>query len=250
MNGSKNVIIVILLVALLGVSGYLVYDKVLKDDDTNEIKNINSEDESLIASEITEKFIDLEDDFQKDYEKKYKIILNNKNYDLSIKNDYKVEETSDSGNGKFSIKLDDKTIYSKNYSCSVTECSAYYEKIAIYNSNYVVLKENEFYSNGLASKVEKYHFINENGLEKEIRSYEFSECENMDNENIDYNACNNKKYELYLDGEDIYYYANSNDEISTDFKEGCSIDVYEYKTKLTGESEQIKRIFKMELFMC
>jgi len=254
-NVKKNVLIVILMILVLAMGCFIIYDKVLKNNDTEEIST--EEKENLKNSEITEKFVKFKSLHGESWEENYKIVLNNKNYDLKIENDFDEVNLAGDGNGTFKVYLDDKILLEESYFCGVEHCTnEIYSAIAIYNNNYIVLKSNE-YNSGKVAQVSTYHFLDENGFEKQIDSYAFNECDKINNKDL-YDVCSSKEYGLYLEDEYIYYYADTNNKIEdysdedlqkyfTGDLEFPAVKVYEYKTKLTTTPKKIKELFDIEL---
>lgn len=256
---KKNVYIAILMILVLATGSFIVYDKVLKNSDIEEISSENKE--NLKDSDITEEFVDFKALHGESWEEKYTIVLNNKNYDLKIKNDFEEVNLAGDGNGVFRIYLDEHVILERSYFCGEEYCTnEIYSAIAIYNNSYIVLRSNE-YDSGKVAQVSTYHFLDEKGFEKEVDSYSFTECDDVENTEL-YDVCSSKKYDLRLEDEFIYYYADENNKVGKQFSdysdedfqkyftgefEFPTVKIHEYKTKLTMTPEKNKEVFDIEL---
>lgn len=266
---KKNIFIAILMILVLAMGSFIVYDKVLKNNDIED--NSSSEKKEVLKdSDITEEFVDINKDktMLESWEKDYSIVLNNKNYDLKIKNIYNMTSYSGAGAGEFTMYLDDKEIFNEEFFCSANGCDNSYYDIAIYNGEYLVLKgqEQSRFEGTTFAEVYDYKFIDEKGFSKQLNSYGFTDCKNVNNtEEIE--VCSAKKYDLYLDGEYIHYYANEDGIINKQISDYCTaeicedeyyeklmnetelkVNVYEYKRKLMTKSEPVKEIFEIGLY--
>lgn len=105
---KKNICIVILLLCVLGLGGYITYDKFLKDDSKKDEKIINNDEQKMTEKELTEVS-------EKTPEERYNDYL--KNLENAINNHFqKVPDISDDELSK----LDYKKYYSQQSYCGST----------------------------------------------------------------------------------------------------------------------------------
>lgn len=199
---KKNIAIVLLVIAVLGMGGFIVYDKVLKKDDVKENdkknvveeKNIYDDLEQIALTEKFKTFTELGIDITENFKKDYQITLDGVQKKLTIDNKFEYDQMIDNkkhGNVSIIIYLNDKKVFESKYENFYLSYGSTNEidGIALYNNKYLVImqpgKIGEYYKRDAILK-----FINENGIDSSLRTYGYEENDKV------------------LDGENIYYYAD------------------------------------------
>lgn len=234
-------VIVILIILVLGLLGFIVYDKVVTNNDNNketETTNVKQENEiDNIVYDLDEKMRSLEDlnlNISKDFKENYSIKFNGENKELTIENKYTIEKKiEDAQNGisiwdknEITFYIDDVIIYKHVQSCEPIGCTKTLNNIGIFNNKYLAISLLDTGSNGLSVDIEELHLFE---LYKEVTT-------------INSIHFNNKNIELKDDY--IYYYADENNTTNRTEK----TNIYKYRKTILGEAEKLDYLYNINCF--
>lgn len=252
-KGNKSLIItiIILLIALLGLSGYVINDKLFETDEVkvkdNEIKNDSdvSKYEEIGLGEDFKTLKDLKlDNLTEDYEKNYQITLAGEDIKLTISNTFDFDDIAigggengedvKSGTANIKFYLNDKRVFKTEVQTFAPSYSDPNEiiGIAIYNNEYLAIKQ-------MLDPDSSYETQNTNNLisfvNKEGELYTESSYDPGDG--------------MTFDGKYIYYYADEDGSFENskrywDHGLGCN-KVFKWK-KMLGESGTKLEEYKFE----
>jgi len=163
---SKNIVIILLIFIILGLSGYITYDKIIKKEEN--VKNIQAEKESAEPKEIKENVLTNEQAIEEG-KKLYPIVRNmyfgqiklsendkdnsklidgNTEYKISDDGTATITKQGDIGHSKFNSKVNDKI----NKTFTKTGLERFLMDQKNNNKNWIIRdKDENFYINGYLS---------------------------------------------------------------------------------------------------
>ena len=225
---------IILSLCILGLVGYIIFDKTSSNESkiNNVNKNVSSDktfdNKYQLSSGVLISFADLGLNLTESFKKEFKITFNGESAVLTVENNYKVVEAIDENTNAtenlLSFYIDDDLITKNVFKCGMG-CQKYVDKITIYDNKYLALSYIDVGSNGWMSAIEELHLYDKTGEKKVVKSIK----------NLGDNAYNT---DIYLDGGNIYYYAGADN--ST--KRTADMSIYKYKTTIEDGYEQINYV--------
>lgn len=242
-KNNKGIIwlITILIILVLGLIGYIVYDKVLTNNENNkdsEATNIKQENETDdIIYDLDEKMVSFKDlnlNILKDFKENYSINFNGVNKVLTIENKYTIENKIESeqkgtsiwDKNEITFYIDNVIVYKHTQTCEPIGCTKTINNIGVFNNKYLAISLLDTSSNGLLVDIEELHLFE---LDKEVTT-------------INSLYYNNKNIELKDNY--IYYYADENNTTNRNEK----TNFYKYRKSILGESEKLDYLYNVDCF--